>query len=187
MAGPVRVGIIGCGSVSRVYIPLLQRMNVPHPRVEITIACDVLEERRQHVREAHAIENFTTDPMKVIESPDVDAVLILTSMPEHGRLSKAALEAGKHVLVEKPMAMNLDDAAELVELARNSPGYLVCAPHVVLSPTYQSMWRHINKGDIGKIYSARGFYGWSGPWWGPWFYQPGAARCSTSASTTSPP
>ena len=173
MAGPVRVGIIGCGSVSRVYIPLLQRLNVPHPRVEITIACDVVEARRQHVREMHGIENVTTDPQKVIESPNVDAVLILTSMPEHGRLSKAALEAGKHVLVEKPMAMTLDAAAELVELARNSPGYLVCAPHVVLSPTYQSMWRHINRGDIGKVYSARGFYGWSGPWWGPWFYQPG--------------
>lgn len=172
MAGPVRVGVIGCGSVSRVYIPLLQRLNVPHPRVEIAIACDVDEARRRHVRDVHGIETFTTNADEVIGS-DVDAVFILTSMPEHGRLAKAALEAGKHVLVEKPMAMTLDLAAELVELARKSPGYLICAPHVVLSQTYQSMWRHIAGGDIGRIYSARGFYGWSGPWWGPWFYQPG--------------
>ena len=50
---------------------------------------------------------------------------------------RAALEAGKHVLVEKPMSSDLVEAAELVELARHSPGHLVPAPHVVLSPTYQ--------------------------------------------------
>ena len=61
MFSPITRWTTGCGSVSRVYIPLLQRLNVPHPRVEITIACDVVEERRQHVREVHGIENFTTD------------------------------------------------------------------------------------------------------------------------------
>jgi predicted dehydrogenase len=125
------------------------------------------------MRERFGVDRFTTDERAVIESPDVDLVLILTSMPEHGRLARAALAAGKHVLVEKPMAMTLEEGAALVDLARRSPGYLVCAPHVVLSPTYQAMWRRVHGGDLGRIYSARGFYGWSGPWWGPWFYQPG--------------
>jgi predicted dehydrogenase len=169
----IRVGVIGCGSVAEKYIPHLHRLNYPHPRIDITMTCDIRPELRQTVRDRYGIEAFTTDERAVIESPDIDLILVLTSMPEHGRLAKAALLAGKHVLVEKPMAMTLPEAAELVELAKTCPGYLVCAPHVVLSKTYQSMWRRVHDGDIGKVYSARGFYGWAGPSWGPFFYQPG--------------
>ncbi|HEX5497702.1 MAG TPA: Gfo/Idh/MocA family oxidoreductase [Thermomicrobiales bacterium] len=173
MSAPVRVGVIGCGSVARKYIPLLQRMNLPRPRVEIALVCDVDPARRSDAKERYAIDAFTTDERELIDNPDIDAIFVLTSMPEHFRLARAALAAGKHVLVEKPMAMTLDEAAELVDLARRSPGYLVCAPHVVLSPTYQAIWQRLQRGDIGRVLSARGFYGWSGPTWGPWFYQPG--------------
>ncbi|MEA2524338.1 MAG: hypothetical protein QOF73_1565 [Thermomicrobiales bacterium] len=173
MARPVRVGVIGSGSVSGNYVPLLQRLNIPRQRVEIALMCDIDERLRTAVQDRFGIENFTTDAREVIGSPEIDLVLVLTSMPEHFRLAHAALEAGKHVLVEKPMAMTLKEGAKLVELAKRSPGYLICAPHVVLSPTYQAMWRRVHNGDIGRIYSARGFYGWSGPWWGPFFYQPG--------------
>jgi len=81
--------------------------------------------------------------------------------------------AGKHVLVEKPMAVTLEAAAEIVEIARTSPGRLVPAPHVVLSKTYQTIWQRVQRGDIGRVTSARALYGWAGPWWGRWFYQPG--------------
>jgi predicted dehydrogenase len=173
VSAPVRVGIVGCGSVARKYIPLLQHLNVPRSRVEIALVADVDSARREEVRERYAIDAFTTDPAEVIDHPEIDAIFVLTSMPEHYRIARAALEAGKHVLVEKPMAMTLDEAAELVDLAQRSPGCLVCAPHVVLSPTYQAIWRRLDRGEIGTVLSARGFYGWSGPWWGPWFYQPG--------------
>jgi predicted dehydrogenase len=169
----IRVGVIGCGSVADKYIPHLRRLNDPRPRVEIALTCDRRPELRHKLRDRFGIEAFTADERAVIESPGIDLVLVLTSIPEHGRLAKAALEAGKHVLVEKPMAMTLHEAAELVELARTSRGYLVCAPHVVLSKTYQSMWRRVHDGDIGKVFSARGFYGWAGPSWGRFFYEPG--------------
>jgi predicted dehydrogenase len=170
---PIRVGVIGCGNVTWNYVPHIHRLNFPRKRAEIVLMCDVVPERGDKMREQYGVEQFTTDERAVIDCPDIDLILVLTSMPEHGRLAKAALEAGKHVLVEKPMAMTLAEGKELVEVARRSPGYLICAPHVVLSPTYQEMWRHIHNGDIGRVYTARGFYGWSGPWWGPWFYQPG--------------
>jgi len=169
----VRVGVIGCGSVSQKYIPHLLRLNIPHQRVDIVTLCDADEARRQDVRERYGITSFTTNYRDVLNDPNVDAVLVLTSMQWHGAITKEALAAGKHVLVEKPMSMSLEEAAEIVELARESPGYLVCAPHVILSPTYQAMWRHIQRGDIGTILTARGFYGWSGPTWGRWFYEPG--------------
>ncbi|HEU5430703.1 MAG TPA: Gfo/Idh/MocA family oxidoreductase, partial [Thermomicrobiales bacterium] len=173
MTKPVRVGVVGCGSVARVYIPLLQRLNLPRPRVEIGLACDIDPARKAVVRDRYALEHFTTDPAEVVEAPDLDAIFVLTSMPEHYRLARAALAAGKHVLVEKPMAMTLEEASDLVDLARRSPGWLVCAPHVVLSPTYQAIWRRLHRGEIGRVLTARGFYGWAGPDWGPWFYQPG--------------
>src|SRR5262249_19873756 len=95
------------------------------------------------------------------------------SMPEHGPITRMALEAGKHVLVEKPMAVMLDEAADLVALARQSSGYLLPAPHVILSPTYQAMWKRVQHGDVGQVLSAPALYGWSGPEWGKWFYQKG--------------
>jgi predicted dehydrogenase len=104
---------------------------------------------------------------------DVDLVLVLTSMPAHGAVTRAALQAGKHVLVEKPMAVTLEAAAELMVLAEKGPGILLPAPHVVLSNTYRAIWRHLRRGDVGRVLSARAFYGWAGPDWAEWFYQRG--------------
>ena len=97
--------------------------------------------------------------MEVIDAPDVDLVIILTSMPEHARPAAAALKAGKHVLVEKPLATSLEDARAVVELAKKSSGQLVCAPFTILSPTFQTLSRRIRNGDIGKPCSARARYG----------------------------
>ena len=173
MAQPVRIGIVGCGSVMNgPYMSIIRDLR-SRGQVEVTIACDVREEKRQHIKDRFGIEQFTTDFEDVVGSDNVDLVLILTSMREHGPIARAALEAGKHVLVEKPMAVSLDEAAALVEIAKGSPGYLLPAPHIILSPTYQTMWQRIHRGDIGKVLMARARYGWAGPSWGKWFYQPG--------------
>ena len=173
MAQPVRIGIVGCGSVMNgPYMSIIRDLR-SRGEVEVTIACDVREEKRQHIKDRFGIEQFTTDFEDVVGSDNVDLVLVLTSMREHGPIARAALEAGKHVLVEKPMAVSLEEAAALVEIAKGSPGYLLPAPHIILSPTYQTMWQRIHRGDIGKVLMARARYGWAGPSWGKWFYQPG--------------
>ena len=172
MKKKVRIGVIGLGSVSKKYVPHIRRLNIEGTPCEIVIGCDLRPGMAERARE-WAIPAFTTDYHAVLAHPDVDVVLILTGMQTHGPLTRAALNAGKHVLVEKPMSMDLADAAELVALAKVSKGHLVCAPHVTLSQTYQDMWRHIQNGDIGRPLTARGFYGWSGPDWDPFFYEPG--------------
>ncbi len=186
MPNPVRVGVIGLGSVSEKYVPHCRIINLEGTPCEVVIACDTDPARAERARE-WGIPAFTTDHHEVLGRADVDVVLILTAMQSHGRLTREALESGKHVLVEKPMSMDLTEAAELVQLAKTSKGHLVCAPHVTLSRTYQEMWRRIASGAIGRPLSARGMYGWSGPTWGPGSTNPAAARCSTWASTTSPP
>lgn len=174
MANPVRIGVVGCGSVMQhSYSRLINQLKV-RGLVETVVACDVREEHKPLVLGPdYGYQRFTTDFEQVVDAEDVDLVLVTTSMQEHGMITKAALEAGKHVLVEKPMSPSLEEAAELVELAKKSKGHLVPAPHVILSPTYQKIWRHIHNGDIGTPHLARAFYGWAGPNWGQWFYRPG--------------
>src|SRR5262245_23326579 len=106
----------------------MQHLNVPRQRVDIKVICDTNPPRWDYSRDRYAIDAFTADYRDVLADPEIDLVLILTSMQQHGEIARAALEAGKHVLVEKPMAMTLPEAAELVDLAARSPGHLVCAP-----------------------------------------------------------
>jgi predicted dehydrogenase len=169
----VRVAVIGIGSVAEKYIPHLRRLAIEGWPNQIVLACDANPGRRDLALNHYGIPDFTTDWQAVLARPDVDAVLVLTAMQAHGTITRAALQAGKHVLVEKPMSMDLTEAAGIVAMARTAPGILVCAPHVTLSRTYQDMWRAIDRGAIGRPLSARGLYGWSGPTWGPWFYEPG--------------
>jgi len=173
MTEAVRVAVIGVGSVARMYIPHLRRLAIEDLPNEIVLACDANEGRRDMALSHYGIPEFTTDYREVLARTDIDAVVILTAMQSHGEITRAALAAGKHVLVEKPMSMDLAEAALIVEQAKTAPGILVCAPHVTLSRTYQDMWRAIDAGRIGRPVSARGMYGWSGPTWGPWFYEPG--------------
>ena len=168
---PLRLGIIGCGNVLSAYRTPIEKLRA-REAVTVSLACG-REAQRAAACAVLGTTRFTTTAEDVITSPDVDLVIILTSMPEHARLASAALRAGKHVLVEKPLATTLDDAKALVALARSSPGHLVCAPFTILSPTFQTMSRRIRAGDIGKPCSARARYGWAGPDWSEWFYKPG--------------
>jgi predicted dehydrogenase len=173
VSGPVRIGVVGCGSVmQRAYMPQIERLRA-RGLAEVVAACDVADARLAEVRRGFGVERLTTDYREVVEAADVDLVLVLTSMPSHGPIARAALEAGKHVLVEKPMAVTLEEADQIVALAARSPGYLLCAPHVILSPTFRAIGQHLRNGDVGRVLTARARYGWSGPDWGAWFYQPG--------------
>jgi predicted dehydrogenase len=171
-AAPVRIGVVGCGSVFEAYMGLAERLEC-RGLIQRVVGCDVREVRREVVLNKFGFARFTTDYHEVLDAQDVDLVLVLTSMQEHGPITRAALEAGKHVLVEKPMSGNLEEAAEIVALAKKSKGYLLPAPHVILSPTYQTIWKRLRRGDIGNVYSGRGLYGWSGPEWAKWFYLKG--------------
>jgi len=173
MSERIRIGIVGLGSVvRRPYMTLIKKL-AEQGKAAVTMVCDVDPARGALMREEFGFERFTTDYSRLVSSQDVDLVLITTAMAVHGEVAKAALLAGKHVLVEKPMATSLEAAAELVEIARSSPGLLVCAPHVVLSKTYQEIWRALRHGQIGQVHLARARYGWTGPWWGKWFYEAG--------------
>ncbi len=166
-----RIGIVGCGNVLGAYVELIAQLRAKG-LAECVAACGRAHQRDRVVRD-FGIPRFTTEAREVMEARDVDLVVILTSMPSHGALVLEALTAGKHVLVEKPLAVTLDEAKRVIEAAKKSPGLLACAPFTVLSPTFQAIASRIQRGDVGKVVSARARYGWAGPDWAEWFYRPG--------------
>jgi predicted dehydrogenase len=168
---PVRIGIVGCGNVLAAYWAECQKLAAKGDAV-VVAACG-RPAQRELVVDRLGVRRFVTDYRELVASPDVDLVVVLTPPLTHFEVTRAALLAGKHVLSEKPLATTLAEADELVELAARGPGLLVAAPFTLLSPTYQAIARRIQRGDIGKPCSARGRYGWSGPWWSEWFYRAG--------------
>ena len=165
------LGVVGCGSVfAGPYGEMIERLG---DRVHVAAVYDIDERKRRGAAAHYDVDPDLAAPEAVSGHDAVDVVLVLTSMNEHGALAREALEAGKHVLVEKPLATSLDEAAELVEVAGRAPGLLVCAPHIVLSPTFRAVHEAVRGGAVGRLLTARARYGWAGPWWGEWFYRPG--------------
>lgn len=169
-AGPVRVAIAGCGNVLSAYLPLVERLR-RDGQVELVALCG-LEGQRAAI-EAQWPGQFVSDYDRLLTRSDLDLVVVLTPMPLHAPMAAAALRAGKHVLLEKPLGVTLAEARDLVELSQDSPGHLMCAPFTFLSPTFQAIAGRIRRGDIGRVVSARGRYGWAGPDWSDWFYKAG--------------
>ena len=170
-ASPVRVGVIGCGSVLfGPYRPEIVDLAAAGA-ARLVVACDVRPEVEAAVRAGFAVERFTTRPEDVLGADDVDLVMVLTPPAGHAELATAALAAGKHVLVEKPMALDLGSAQRMVQAAQAANRRLVCAPFVTLSATHRRIAELVDAGTIGRILSVRAVSGTSGPSWGRWFYE----------------
>ncbi len=157
---PIGVGMIGAGSVLWAYLRVLDRLVSRGYCIEGPICArrreawpDLLA-RRPGVR-------LVAEPHAVVES-DVEIVVIITPPDSHLELSRLALEHGKHVVVEKPLASSRAEAEALVDLATDRGLYLLVAPFVQLAPTFRAFWGRIREGEIGRVHSARGLYGNAG-------------------------
>lgn len=168
---PVRIGFVGCGNVFGAYLSAAQRLEA-RGEAQVVAACGRAHQRRLVEQAARGLR-FSTDHEDLVGDPAIDLVVILTPMATHAAIARAALAAGKHVLMEKPVATELDEAAALVALARRSGKHLLAAPFTPLSPTFRAMRARVHGGEIGVVTAARGRYGWAGPDWAPWFYQRG--------------
>lgn len=171
---PLRVGIVGCGNVmDGAYMPALEKLK-QRGLIEVAGASHTSEAACREILNKWGIPRYFSTYADLCRSPEIDLVVILTPMKLHGAMAKEALRHEKHVLVEKPMAVSLAEAADLVKIAARSKKYLVSAPFVTLSPTFETIRRRVRSGDIGKVCLARARYGWSGPDWSDWFYRAGS-------------
>ena len=143
----VRIGIIGLGY----WGPNLLRNFSNVEGATVQMACDLDERRCKKMSAQYGNVHFTKSVDELLGSPDIDAVAIATPVSTHYPLAKKALEAGKHVLVEKPLTMRVDHAEELVELARKQ-GRVLQVDHVyVYSPAVAKIKEIVDSGKLGKI------------------------------------
>jgi predicted dehydrogenase len=169
-ASKLRVAVIGCGSVSNRYIPHLQSS----PLIEVVSLCDIKHERAIAQKKQYNV-NAETYPNidAMLKGVPFDMMVTLTDMQMHGELNKKALLAGKHVWSEKPMANTYADGKALLELAKSKNLRLWGAPAVVNSPQFAFMAKCIQEGKLGRLASAHGQYGHTGPGWSSFFYEKG--------------
>ena len=180
------LGVIGCGSVfAGPYRGMIEKLRAAG-RAHVSAVYDVDDAKRRGAAGHYDADPDLRGAEDVVGADNVDIVLVLTSMNEHGPLAKAALEAGRHVLVEKPMATSLDEAAELSTSPGRRKACLACAPHTLLSPTFRAVHGAVRDGRVGDLLTGRARYGWQAHGGTSGSTRGVAGRCSTSGSTTSP-
>ena len=165
---PIRIGLIGAGGIASVHMQELGKLRGECEIVAITDAALPLAEKRA---KEFGVPLVSPSPEALLSLPEVDAVIVAVPNKYHKAYTVAALQSGKHVLVEKPMGLNVEDAKEIVRAERRS-GKVVMIGH-------QMRWEwvplhireRIERGELGRIYSAKtGWFRRQGiPGWGSWF------------------
>lgn len=172
--GSKNIGIIGCGNISDIYMH-----NCDHvfENIHIAACADLVYEKAASQAAKYGIPKACSVP-ELLADPDIDIVLNLTIPAAHAGICEAALDAGKSVYVEKPLAITFEDGTEILEKAKRKGLYLGCAPDTFLGGGIQTCRRIIAEGLIGQPVAANAFMLTHGPEsWHPGpeiFYQTGA-------------
>ena len=148
MRAPASVGIVGCGVISHTYAKGAAAFDT----FEIVACADLDDGRRDAVAAEHALEPMTV--AELLMSPSIDIILNLTPPSAHADVTRAALEAGKHVYSEKPLAITSSDASDLVRLAESRGKRVGCAPDIFLGSAYQAGRKLLEEGAIGEPLAA---------------------------------
>jgi predicted dehydrogenase len=145
--GTVGVAVIGAGY----WGPNLIRNVLSNDRCELRWVCDLDTVRAAKVLGRRSPVRITADVNDVLNDPEVQAVVIATPSSTHRRLGLAALNAGKHVLMEKPLATTVEEGEELVAAAAANNRILMCDFTFCYTPVVQRLRSMINDGDFGEL------------------------------------
>ncbi len=149
-----KIGIVGIGAISGIY---LENITNTFKEIEIIGVCDLIRERAENAVEKYNIPKLYKDMYELFDDPEVDIVLNLTRPYEHYEVSKAALNAGKHVYSEKPLGASLQEGRELLALSKEKGLMLGGAPDTFLGAGIQTCRKLIEDGYIGTPLGAAGF------------------------------
>ncbi|MEL6767016.1 MAG: Gfo/Idh/MocA family oxidoreductase [Pseudomonadota bacterium] len=141
----MKIGIVGCGYVFDLYMATIAR----HPILEIAGIHDIDPERVEAVTRHYGLKAYAgLDAM--LQDAEIGIIVVLTGPGAHFEVSKAALEAGKHVYCEKPLTPTLEEADALFAIAEARGLHLSCAPSNVLGHSVQTLWKAVQDGTVGK-------------------------------------
>lgn len=154
MEGKLKVAIIGCGGIGTgKHMPSLHKLN----QVEMTAFCDIVPERAEK-----SAEKFGAAGVKMYENyqdllkdDSIDVVHVCTPNISHAEISVAALDAGKHVMCEKPMAKTGEEGKRMVEAAKRTGKKLTIGYNNRFRPDSQYLHKSCEQGELGEIYFAK--------------------------------
>lgn len=147
-AKPMKTAVVGCGAISDIY---LTNMIHRFENIEVVACCAKHFERAQRKAAQYGVR--ACEYAQILDDPEIELVVILTPAPTHYELIRAALLRSKHVYTEKTMTIALDQAAELLEIARERGLYLGSAPDTFLGAALSTARRAIEEGRIGRVSS----------------------------------
>ncbi|AEF16589.1 oxidoreductase domain protein [Thermoanaerobacterium xylanolyticum LX-11] len=154
MGEKIRIGIIGCGGIANgKHMPSLSKLD----NVEMVAFCDVKEEKALKAAKDYGVDGAKTynDYRKLLEDKSIDVVHVCTPNKSHSDITVDALEAGKHVMCEKPMAKTSNDAKRMLDAAKRTGKKLTIGYQNRFRPDSQYLHKLCQDGILGEIYFAK--------------------------------
>jgi predicted dehydrogenase len=160
---PVKTAVIGCGNISDIYFK-----NTAGWKILDVIACSSLNMKSAEIQKAKYNIPYVLQVADIMADPEIELVLNLTVPEAHGEIALAALQAGKHVYNEKPLAIRKEAAQDILREARSRGLYAGCAPDTFLGGGLQTCRKLIDQGAIGQAVTVKAHFMARGPeFWHP--------------------
>lgn len=150
----VKFGIIGAGGIAQGSC----REIAAHPKAEIVSICDSNRERLEKLGKAHGVKRLYANSTELLASKDIDAVYIAVPNAFHAPLAEEALDAGKHVILEKPFALNLREANAVAAAMARSGAIFMLGMNQRFAPGPQRIKSLVSSGALGDVYHAKAFW-----------------------------
>ncbi|MFC5699680.1 Gfo/Idh/MocA family protein [Cohnella faecalis] len=147
----LRIGVIGTGSISELHLNAYSA----NPSASLVAVCDINGQRASDVAAKYGAGKIYTDYREMLADPNIDAVSVCTWNNTHAPISIAALDAGKHVLVEKPLCRTVEEALAIEQAVRRSSKLLQVGFVRRYDPNVAMLRRFIDDGEFGKLYFAK--------------------------------
>jgi predicted dehydrogenase len=149
----LRVGLLGVGAIAQVvHLPVLAQMS----NVDLVAVCDVDQPRAKAIADRFGIPNVCRDDDVVFASDDVDAIIICSPSHLHEAQAIAGLQAGKHVLVEKPLGLSAESAQRVIDVAEKTDRTLMIAMNNRWRPDTMALRPFASNGELGDVFLTRG-------------------------------
>ncbi|MEW9699457.1 Gfo/Idh/MocA family protein [Paenibacillus sp. SI8] len=146
-----KIGVIGLGSISDLHLQGYQKVG----QAELHAICDMNRTRAEEKAKQYGIPHVYTDYRELLADPEVEAVSICTWNNTHAEISIAALQAGKHVLVEKPLCRTVEEALQIESVVRETGKTLQVGFVRRYDANAQLIKGFIHHGDLGEVYYAK--------------------------------
>jgi predicted dehydrogenase len=144
----LRLGIIGCGwATANLHLPALRRI----PQYEVIAVADVDKKRAEESGRIWNVRYRFADSTALIEHPEVDAVAICVPPGDHAQLATAAIKTGKHVVIEKPLALTVDHADRLVECAKDTTATILVGFNLRWHRLVRQAKAELDAGRLGRL------------------------------------